>query len=93
MARDWGQGRPDWSAPSTMPGDRTLRNRLRNYPYNNLGSPPPPKNEQERIDRLRRLDMIMSFKRGGRVKRTGIYKLHRGEHVVPARHKRRSRRT
>ena len=35
---------------------------------------------------------IRGFKRGGRVRRTGIYKLHRGEHVIPARHKRRTRR-
>ena len=35
---------------------------------------------------------LKGFKRGGRVHRTGIYKLHRGERVVPARSKRRSRR-
>lgn len=32
------------------------------------------------------------FKHGGRVHRTGVYKLHRGEHVIPARGKRRGRR-
>lgn len=32
------------------------------------------------------------FERGGRVHRTGIYKLHRGEYVIPARGKRRGRR-
>jgi hypothetical protein len=29
-----------------------------------------------------------SFKRGGRVKKTGVYKLHRGERVVPKRSRR-----
>ena len=32
---------------------------------------------------------IKGFKRGGRVHRTGIYKLHRGERVMPARRGRR----
>ena len=35
---------------------------------------------------------IAGFKRGGRVKRTGIYKLHAGERVIPARSRRRGRR-
>lgn len=35
---------------------------------------------------------VPGFKRGGRVKRTGIYKLHAGERVIPARSKRRGRR-
>ena len=34
---------------------------------------------------------LRGFKRGGRVRRTGIYKLHAGEKVIPAR-KRRHRR-
>ena len=33
-----------------------------------------------------------SFRRGGRVHRTGVYKLHRGERVIPARGRRRGRR-
>lgn len=33
-----------------------------------------------------------SMKRGGRVHRTGIYKLHRGERVIPARGRRARRR-
>lgn len=32
------------------------------------------------------------FKHGGRVHRTGIYKLHAGERVIPARSRRRGRR-
>lgn len=35
---------------------------------------------------------IQGFKRGGRVHRTGIYKLHRGERVIPARSRRARRR-
>lgn len=29
--------------------------------------------------------MLQSFKRGGTVPRTGTYKLHKGERVIPAR--------
>ena len=36
-------------------------------------------------------DRITSLKRGGRIKRTGIYKLHAGERVIP-RSRRRGRR-
>ena len=46
-------------------------------------------------DRLRqelRNKGIRGFKRGGRVHRTGIYKLHRGERVIPARGRRARRR-
>lgn len=35
------------------------------------------------------IPIIGSFKKGGRVKRTGAYLLHKGEHVVPARKKKR----
>lgn len=35
---------------------------------------------------------LKGFKRGGRVHRTGIYKLHRGERVIPARSRRARRR-
>ena len=35
---------------------------------------------------------IKGFKRGGRVHRTGIYKLHRGERVIPVRSRRARRR-
>ena len=31
------------------------------------------------------LRVLGSMKKGGRVKRTGIYRLHKNEHVVPAR--------
>ena len=42
-------------------------------------------------DLARRMDEIgiPGFKRGGRVHRTGIYRLHRGERVIPARKTRR----
>ena len=33
---------------------------------------------------------IKGFKRGGKVKKTGVYKLHKGEKVIPARVVRRS---
>lgn len=33
-----------------------------------------------------------SFRRGGRVKRTGVYKLHKGEQVISAKRARRLRR-
>jgi hypothetical protein len=36
-------------------------------------------------------DVIGSFKKGGRVKKTGKYILHRGEHVVPKRGKKRGK--
>jgi hypothetical protein len=35
------------------------------------------------------MNLLGSFKRGGRVKRTGIYRLHRGERVIPKRRGRR----
>ena len=35
---------------------------------------------------------IKGFRRGGRVHRTGIYRLHRGERVIPARGRRGRRR-
>jgi len=35
---------------------------------------------------------IQGFRRGGRVHRTGIYRLHRGERVIPARSRRGKRR-
>ncbi len=34
---------------------------------------------------------IPVFKRGGRVKRTGLIYAHRGEHVIPAKHRKVSR--
>jgi hypothetical protein len=30
---------------------------------------------------------VESFKKGGRVKKTGVYLLHKNEHVVPAKHR------
>jgi hypothetical protein len=35
---------------------------------------------------------LPDFKRGGDVKRTGVYKLHKGERVIPAGRSRRGRR-
>ena len=35
---------------------------------------------------------LRSFRKGGRVHRTGVYKLHAGERVIPARGRRRGRR-
>jgi hypothetical protein len=35
---------------------------------------------------------VPGFKRGGDVKRTGVYKLHKGERVIPAGRSRRGRR-
>lgn len=35
---------------------------------------------------------LPGFRKGGRVKRTGIYRLHAGERVIPARGRRRGRR-
>ena len=32
-------------------------------------------------------ELLGSFKKGGTVKKTGIYKLHKGEEVVPAKKK------
>ncbi len=53
------------------------------------GSPPGPRYmEVERFrDPLREEDedRPLSLRRGGLVRRTGIYRLHRGERVVPAR--------
>lgn len=37
------------------------------------------------------IPVIGSFKKGGKVKRTGAYILHKGEHVVPVRKKKRKR--
>jgi hypothetical protein len=37
------------------------------------------------------LPIIGSFKKGGRVKKTGAYILHKGEHVVPVRRRKRRR--
>jgi hypothetical protein len=36
---------------------------------------------------------VGSFKNGGRVKRTGLALLHKGEHVVPAKHAKSRKRT
>lgn len=30
---------------------------------------------------------VKSFSRGGKVRKTNVYKLHKGEKVVPAKHK------
>lgn len=38
--------------------------------------------------RQRNVNAVQSFKRGGKVKRTGIYKLHKGERVTPRKTKR-----
>ena len=45
-----------------------------------------------RLRRELREKGIQGFRRGGRVHRTGIYKLHRGERVIPARSRRGRRR-
>lgn len=37
----------------------------------------------------KKIPIIGSFKKGGRVKRTGAYLLHKGEHVIPVRKKKR----
>jgi hypothetical protein len=31
--------------------------------------------------------VLGSYKHGGRVKKTGVYLIHKGEHVVPAKHR------
>lgn len=46
----------------------------------------------ERLRKELRDKGLKGFKRGGPVKRTGIYKLHRGERVIPARKRRSGRR-
>lgn len=46
----------------------------------------------EELRRELRAKGIQGFKRGGRVHRTGIYKLHRGERVIPSRSRRARRR-
>jgi len=43
------------------------------------GPPAPP--EEQRLDS----GEIEGFRKGGRVKKTGVYRLHKGEVVVPAR--------
>ena len=56
---------------------------------------PSARSMMDTTDRLRkslRDADIQGFRRGGRVHRTGIYRLHRGERVIPARAKRRGRR-
>ena len=46
------------------------------------------RSELQSIDR----DPFKGFRKGGRVHRTGIYRLHKGERVIPARGRRRGRR-
>lgn len=40
---------------------------------------------EQRIDTKDMVKPLGSFKKGGRVKKTGVYKLHKGEHVLTAR--------
>lgn len=50
------------------------------------GSGKYTKDELEReTSRLTNIRALGSFKRGGRVKKTGIYNVHAGEKVIPAR--------
>jgi hypothetical protein len=39
------------------------------------------------------IDSIASKKRGGKIRKTGIYRLHKGEHVVPAKRSKKSRKS
>lgn len=52
-------------------------------------APPAKSSEQLQLEQLgaspeQASAYTQSFKKGGPVKKTGIYKLHRGERVIPA---------
>lgn len=64
---------------------RTARlQRIKNTPENFRS-----KADQEYADKMNKTKrrVMGSFKKGGKVKKTGLYKLHKGEKVIPAKKK------
>ena len=80
---DWRNEPPDYT-----PSSRDWRSHPPDYTPPKRDSTPPPQRQEKRDA----APQPPSFKRGGRVHRTGIYKLHRGERVIPARSRRARRR-
>lgn len=70
------------------PGHETKSPQAPKAPREKL-TPPNPKNQygtrkgEKRIDTSQMLKPLGSFKKGGKVKKTGLYKLHKGERVNP----------
>ena len=74
-------GPDQWMGPPRSP-QRTTKPQMREY---------GPDDRQPSLE-YGPDDNIRSFRKGGRVHRTGIYRLHRGERVIPARGRRRGKR-
>jgi hypothetical protein len=78
MARSAGLGKPDGApTPTAAPTGSSPKDRVKALPY---GSRPGEK----RIDTKDMTKPLGSFKKGGAVKKTGVYKLHAKERVLNA---------